>query len=510
MNLNAQQKRKFFKNGVKLLALLLVIFLAAPAQAIVPPVGPQQPPQTLQQGTANTFVAPATCPENNNPSGQSGETCEMPGASMTMTGALITEFQSHLSSSAVTLETWMYEYIPQFLYSEYDQLDWLERSMIDWWNTMWYYNALPSSQQMANQLSVQLALQTHQLHTYADAMEMLDADRTMTRHAVDDRKKYVGDQVCVAATSGGGLTRSTAISYAMRQAWENKSLASGLNSKNDPNGALYPGASQAAGVDQQRYNDWQNIFCDSQGNSVSDVHCGAGVDKNLTNMDVLPVKYLFNNLTINVNDTTAAGNSTEGKNMELGLEYLINNLVGLPAIDAVTPTALSSPGGQEAYLARRSYLARYAAIRSVPDMIAGWRMPGSQMGKWLKDLRQGADLPANAVQDSNLSGNNGTSSLALAGGISSNPSYKEVMHALSVDRFNNSKYAQEMITDPANVDLEKLNVSVLYLMQLRDYYELLERTALTLAVQVSILTDEQTGTGANSAQPISRTAAPAG
>jgi len=409
------------------------------------------------------------------------------------------------------LEAWLYSHVPDTLRSEYYQLDWLERSMIDWWQTMWYYNALPSSQQMANQLSVELAMQTHQLQSYADATALMDTDRLLAKHEIDDRERYVGGQVCVAATSSGGFTHATAISYAMRQAWETKSLAAGLNAKTDPDGNLYPGASSAAGSDKQRYDDWQNIFCDAMGNSVSDVHCGSNVDTNLTNMDVLPVKYLLNNLTINVNDTTAAGSGTEGKNMELGLEYLINNLVGLPAMEAITPTALSSPPGQEAYFMRRSYLARYAAIRSVPDMIAGWRMPGSQMGKWIKDLRESGGINSNTVEDTNTNaGGNGSSSIALANGISKNPSYKEVMHALSIDRFNNGKYASEMITDPANIDLEKLNVSVLYLMQLRDYYELLERTALTLSVQVSMMADEQTSYNINAAQPVVRPTAPGG
>jgi hypothetical protein len=511
------QKKKCRLSG-RSLALFLVVFLAGynltpalinQAQATFPPAGPEQPPQPAPQGTANTAVAGAVCP-GDEPSNTNGPPCEQIGAALILTGGLSQDFLSQLESKTTTLESWLFRNVPATLQSEYDQLDWLERSMIDWWQTMWYYNALPSYQQMANQLSVELTLQTHQLQAYADATALMDADRLLARHEIADRERYVGGQVCVAATGSGGFTHATAISYAMRQAWETKSLAPGLNAKTDPDGNVYPGASSAAGNDKQRYDDWQNIFCDAMGNSVSDVHCGQNVDTNLTNMDVLPVKYLFNNLTINVNDTTSAGSGTEGKNMELGLEYLINNLVGLPAMEAITPAALSSPPGQEAYFLRRSYLARYAAIRSVPDMIAGWRMPGSQMGKWIKDLRESGGINPNTVQDTNTNAGSGSSSIALANGISNNPSYKEVMHALSIDRFNNGKYASEMITDPANIDLEKLNVSVLYLMQLRDYYELLERTALTLAVQVSMLADEQTSYNINAAQPVATPTAPGG
>ncbi len=227
------------------------------------------------------------------------------------------------------------------------------------------------------------------------------------------------------------------------------------------------------------------------GNSVSFVPCGANIDPTLTNADALPVKFLFNNLTIPVDSTAAAPNGgTEGQNAEAGVEDLINNMVGLPAMDAIVLSALTTTTGEQGYLTRRSYLARYAAIRSVPDMIAGWRMPGSRMGQWVADLRQSGGV--------------------AIGNTSKNPSYKEIMHALSIDRFNGiddptggaSPYAVKMMTDPSKIEMEKLDLSVFYLMQLRDYYELLERTALTLSVQVSVMADQQSMENVNSTAPM--------
>ena len=70
------------------------------------------------------------------------------------------------------------------------------------------------------------------------------------------------------------------------------------------------------------------------------------------------------------------------------------------------------------------------------------------------------------------------------------PSYKEILHAISMDRFNSGKYAMSMIAEESEIEMEKLILSTFHLMQLRDYYELLERTALVLAVQVSIRADQ--------------------
>ena len=47
-----------------------------------------------------------------------------------------------------------------------------------------------------------------------------------------------------------------------------------------------------------------------------------------------------------------------------------------------------------------------------------------------------------------------------------------------------------MVSDPLVVEREKLALDAIYLMQLRDYYELLERQAATLAIQVSTLAEQ--------------------
>lgn len=506
---NVQQKKKFFglprfRSGKALAAVFLVVFFLGynltvteaqqssappaipdPAATGQPAGNPTSPP--LPTGLSGpTGVTSSNCPGGPVCSGS----CEPTGTSGSVAGFLIADLYGALSDATVAQENWLFTYISAIVQSEYDQMYWLEQEMEDWWNTMWYYNLLPGLQSMTRQLNVATALQALQLQENADVSGMQAADRELARHGITDQQMLSPEeQVCVAATGGGGLTRSSAFIRAMRHAWEANALMSGLNTTVDANGNPNPSATSAAGSDQQRYRDWQNIFCDPLGNSLSAVPCGTTIDTNLTNADVLPVKYLFSALTIPLGTANVNGDSAQ---VELGIEYLINNLVGLPAMDAITQTALATPAGQEGYLTRRSYLARYAAIRSVPDMVAGWRVPGSQMGQWIQDLR-GTDAGVAAASPS--------PNPSYAASASPNPSYKEVMHALSVDRFNSGQYATEMITDPAKVEQEKLEISAFYLMQLRDYYELLERTALTLAVQVSLMDDQQSMANANVAAP---------
>lgn len=112
--------------------------------------------------------------------------------------------------------------------------------------------------------------------------------------------------------------------------------------------------------------------------------------------------------------------------------------------------------------------------RAVPP--AGGSAPAASLApidgscSFVAALRQGAGVP---LQD-----------------LSDNPSYREILHAMSIDRFNSGAYAIDKIGTAERQQMEKVVLNAIYLMQLRDYYELLERTALTLAVQVSVMADQ--------------------
>ncbi len=403
--------------------------------------------------------------------------CEPTNTAVDLAFFMAIDFHSQIVAAAGAMETWLFNYVDQIMQSEYDQVVWMEDSMIDFWNTMWSYNLLPGLQGMTRQLNIDLSQQAFLMQSNADATTMMEIDRALNKHEITDNGISPGEQICVAATSAGGFTRVDGLARLMRQAWENESMAGGLNTKvigvaQTPN----PTSSSSVSGRAQLYKDYYNIFCDPNANGGYN-KCGAsaGINPPLYNADVEPIKYIFNNLTIPV-DTL--DNPAEGQDVSIAVRDIINNMVGTPSADPILPKALSGPEGEEVFLQRRSYLARYAAIRSVPDMIAGWRMPGSTspstgstLGQFVSDLRSSSGVTIN--------------------NISKNPSYREIMHALSVERFNSGNYAAEMMTDPNKVQMEKLNLSVFYLMQLRDYYELLERTALTLSVQVSLLSGEQ-------------------
>jgi hypothetical protein len=465
----AQHVKEFFRLSCRkrfatafLTALFLSVAAALPVFAQVTASG--SPPNVKEGACGGSWtqvciswnLSTGLCDTYGTPVCNAVGDCEAEGTADDQQDRLVTHLRSRLEAAAASLESWLDTRITQMLQSELEQLENIEQWTLSWWQTMWSYNLLPGLQAITRQLNTNLALQTFTLQSNADATDEMETIGALKKHEIEDQVNLrPSEQVCVAGTTAGGYGRVTGIARAMRLAWENESVAHGLNKVGDI------GAPGASSTEAQRHKDFRDIFCDPDANGGRN-NCGASIPA-FYNADVQPAKYLYDKLTIDVN---------KDPRLAKAAETIINNMVGVPSADPIHKDALGSQPGGQTFLARRSWLARYAAIRSVPQLVAGWRMPGSKMGDWVKDLR---------------------SSVGVApGDISENPSYKEIMHAVAVDRFNSGKYAAGMITDENKIEMEKLSLNAFYLMQLRDYYELLERTALALSVQVSMMSGQMT------------------
>lgn len=409
------------------------------------------------QAAFAAFVGPGFCASACIPCGPGPPCvfcpCTAPGNASDLSNTLYNNLNDALSDSADTLENYVNEKTDDLVETLLDSINKTELKTIDWWKTMWEKGLRPAMQKITQQLNVAIADQSRTLQSVVDAGADVESRRQRQGNEIENhRAGRPSENVCDSATLAGGYGRAENFARAMRNGWEKESVAIGLAQR----GA--PGAAAAAGAERRRYDEYRDLFCDPEGNGGHN-ECGAS-DPAYYNADTQPSRFIYNRLTADVTDPKMAKT----------LETINNNLVGVAATDPVSLGALQSATGQETFLAHRSYLARYAAIRAVPQLVTGWRVPGSHMGDWVRSLRQGAGVP-------------------LAE-ISANPSYREVMHASSVDRFNSGRYAVGMISDQNQVEMEKLTLDVFYLMQLRDYYELLERTALTLAVQVSMMTEQ--------------------
>ena len=160
----------------------------------------------------------------------------------------------------------------------------------------------------------------------------------------------------------------------------------------------------------------------------------------------------------------------------MALEGLKGNLTGLRPPPLVPGSTLESARGKQKMIDQRSYIARQNAARSVVEYVSSTRLPAAKAKDLVHELREKAGIPLSNINPEKTS-------------------YKEIMHAMSTEKFMSGKYNLDQIGSIENVKREGLILSIFYLMQLRDYYELLERGVLTLAVQTAIeLGAETSGT----------------
>jgi hypothetical protein len=399
--------------------------------------------------------------------------CGPPGQAAQVAGTLGVYLGAQLQLAAAALEDRLSRSVDQMTQAFLERINATELKLIEWWNALWWYNWRPALQDLTAQMNASLTDQSMAYQVALDGKQANEANKQIIDNEIESAEESrASDNNCPTATVSSGFGRATGIGRSMKGAWQNRSQSVGSNKIGSP------GSTGKASYNKYRDEVYQNMFCDPDDNGGDNL-CGTGSTAEFYNADTQVNKFIFNKLTIP---------QTQSKpQFQAAVEAGIENLVGTPASDPIKKDVLETPAGQEKFLKRRSFMARHTAISSVPHMIAGARMPGSRIGKWVAELREegGADavesgLPPDAFEhDPPL----------ITDEISSNPSYREIMHAITVDRFNSGKYAISNIEDENAVELEKLTLQAFYLIQLRDYYELLERTALTLAVQISLLAD---------------------
>lgn len=387
------------------------------------------------------------------------------------TRGVSTAFKAALGVMKETVKTFLSMGVDGIVGAARSNIRGMEENLISWWETMATYNLTPGMKAAARQANLDAAQKTVMLAKTADAAAATDARIQEARTQVDGRRTTdIDDNGCAVATVSGGLGRATAFGKAMRGGLQNRGSWAGSNKRG------MRGASGLAALNKAKSDTYESMFCDPADNAGGNV-CGTTAKPEFYNADTKATEILYNKLTIPVTDP----------NYQAATEAIIENMVGNPGAEVIDPGALLNNGGQETFLARRSFSARYNAVGSVPRIIAGPRMPGAgpDMAQWVAQLRRG-DGVTPLVNDKDLS---------------ANPSYREIMHALTAARFNSSTYANSLIASKTAREMEKLTLNTFQLMMLRDYYELMERAALTLAVQVSMMADQQPVVDASRATP---------
>lgn len=445
-----------FKKIKQLFSIFAIVYLVAftvPANAaITVDYVPMWLIQRISTPTPPTCIA-------------SGHNCTNYAMVLNVAEAFIATVQIGLRASAVELETATVALFTATMLSLKLDIDGIERSLASKWRTDWFNVVLPGLKNMVSQITVNNIEETRQVQSFQDARAVNEVLRRQDLLEIEsEEENRPSIHANVAATAAGGYGRAVAFSRAMRIAVPKELINTGINKKGkDKN------ISKIA-YNKYRYDNYKKIFCnpDAEGGAIAD-ECEAS-EETFYNADVEPNKFLYSRLTLPVDPDA----DPDGKMFETLIAMRLN-LFGSPANDTMPVDTLNSTDGRKKFFDRRSYLSRYGAVMSVHNLIESWRMPGSDMGDWMESI-----LERTAVQDDT---SNWYSNIT-------NPSYRELIHAMTVERFNSGHYARDLISTETDVKMEKISLTALQLMQLRDYYELLERTALVLAVQVSLMTDD--------------------
>ncbi len=403
--------------------------------------------------TALTTTGAAGCPKYSN-----SRPCMTTGTSVLIAGEMQLILYEALVASSQIFEKAVNKMLAITVNMWLAKLRLIETRLAKDWTATWNASILPGLKKMSTQIAVMTVDSNRKNQSFFDARDMAETITEKELQIAKSKLDHSGSEIAaISSTMAKGSSKGNSFSRAARNAINKNNINIGINKMGNF------GSHSAIAFEGRRNKEYKNTFCDPSDSSGRN-KCG-DTDPNFYNADTRPTKYIYNTLTIPINpDVDDKGH------MEKTLNHLGLNLFGSPAMNPLPKSEIVSNTGQAKFLDRRSYVARHSAVRSVQNLIAGWRIPGSKIGSELGELRKASQIPEEQ--------------------ISTNPSYKEIMHALTVDRFNSGHYARDLISTPANIEMEKLVLDTLYLTQLRDYYELLERTALVLALQIILTTEE--------------------
>lgn len=421
--------------------------------------------------------------------------CSIIGSTAIVTGTIEAAYYAALTASSVAVENYIGMAVDTLVQAVFSRLEQMEKDIGEWFKTFWYYNQLPAMQEMTEQSN------TSQMEQVRDIAAITDAEQTNQTMLAHSRQaaastiaasEAASDEVCAVGSSSAGLGNANAFSRAMRRAWQNGYTARALQKRGER------GATGSAAALADDAKEFEDLFCDPRDNNGRNA-CGT-TDPAFYNADVQVTSRLLNKLTIPVD---------QDERTNVALNSMLDNMTGRPRLNLISGNEILSAAGREEWVRRRSYLARKNAARALPTLIASWRIPGgSNCGNGGGEASETTPVAGTTGNAAPAAGSTGTGSTApsnptscsfataLREGagidlaqLSQNPSYREIVHAVTIDRFNSGTYALDKVGTPERQEMEKIVLSAFYLMQLRDYYELMERTALDLAVQVSVLAD---------------------
>lgn len=322
------------------------------------------------------------------------------------------------------------------------------------WRNYW----IGAMRNMTEQLSVAQVDQTRVIGSFIDAMSVNEAIMSIQSRNVENVRRFrPNESSCQVDSVGHGQTKMYRASRALAKGFAYD------DQRRRGNEVGQPGAQGWAAEQKSMWQEYTTFFCDpakgDQGCTTPGLLAGQHND--------LPALLWGDRQTIDMSV------STNQQLVAANTKYLLSPKTPDPIkADLVTKTQ-----GQEAILARRARDARMNAVYNVIGQMIGERAGGS--GVNTQNMRIASGLPA--------------------GDASTDASYREIMEAMTRNRFNEPEYVVRMLGDPEQLIREQGSVNALRMQQMNDLYKRLEEmVVMEAAVYAHELDKRRPGTAMSS------------
>ena len=355
--------------------------------------------------------------------------------------------------------------------ARFDEFDINVRMAIGRW---WRDGYLPALRDMTKQLSTMKPDQSLSMGAMEEAKAQVVTQLNMQEKTVEqDRRMRMSDVSCPAASVAPALGETERMARAMTNA---------LSLAGAPRRMGQVGSVSQHGRAQERNAQWQVYqanFCDPADNNGAS---GCTVAGPMAGKDTD-----VNSLLWAEKQTIDMSTAGVGAQNQLLVNTALQNMLAPVAAEPILPTVVATATGQHELLRRRSMEARMKTAYNVMARMIGQRTGGK------------VQTQAAAVRAAGL---NSTGAGADPSLVSSNPSYKEMMDAMTRDRHRQPDYLIKLVDDPAAITREQGNIKALQLQQMNEIYKRNEELLALMAAELAHDLDKETAGDALGANPV--------
>jgi len=328
-------------------------------------------------------------------------------------------------------------------------------ALSDYFTELWVKYMHTYFRKMTSNFSVIEANRQRMLGSLMDAKDQNNTMEFLDETSLETKRKVTpSDSLMVSGTMVGGIQRATTLGSAYNLAGTTGTIDRTSNKAEGTNleGIIEAYDSGKAADIARRWNEYVTRYCevnDNNGNS------GCTVDQPYAGDDIDIAGTIFGKETIDLTDADKLKSVND----------LVTNIAEPIVKDYVLADVSGTISGKRAILEAEEYKAKRQVIYDAINHIVARRLPGSQMGKYLIELRSKSGINTESV--------------------ATNPSYNEIMHTMLSERFRSGEYGISQIGEPENNAREIVVQNAFFVMQLSDMLDLMDKQAMLLTAKVS-------------------------